>query len=385
LEDPDTAVRFAAIQWVGEERLTEFRGELDNALSAGPATSRLFGGYLAALERLDGVVREPSNEWALDQYIVRALNDPVTSPDVLRWSLRMLRTDHEALTRDRLEQFITGKDPQLQLEAVRTLRDGTLPERSAMLSQIASSERSSPTLRAEAIVGLSAQDGARSELLVQLAESNEAILRNEALRSLRGAKLSATQQERLAAVGKQDGARELVDRVLEPEIPFSRPQPEDIDGWLKLVNGDEGSPGDAAAGERIFFHANAAGCSRCHQIVGRGARIGPELTATTSQLTPQRLVESIVRPGKEIAPHFATWLLTTNSGKPLVGMLVKELATGEQTYVDSNGVLHEFKPGEIEARKPQATSIMPDGLAAQLTVQELRDLLAFLQAPESQQ
>ena len=62
-------------------------------------------------------------------------------------------------------------------------------------------------------------------------------------------------------------------------------------------------------------------------------------------------------------------------------MLVKELATGEQTYVDSNGELHEFKPGEIEARKPQSTSIMPDGLAAQLTVQEFRDLLAFLQSP----
>ncbi len=93
------------------------------------------------------------------------------------------------------------------------------------------------------------------------------------------------------------------------------------------------------------------------------------------------MLESIVRPSKEIAPHFATWLLTTSSGKPLVGMLVKELATGEQTYVDRDGVLHEFKPGEIEARKPQSTSIMPDGLAAQLTVQELRDLLAFLQAP----
>ncbi len=383
LHDPDTAVRFAAIQWVGEERLTEFRGELDSALAAGPATSRLFGGYLAALERLDGVVRKPSDEWALDQYIVRALNDPRTSAEVLRWSLRMLRPDHEALTRDRLAQFIGGNDPQLRLEAVRTLRDGKLAERGDMLARIAGGELYSPTLRAEAIVGLSARDDAQKALLIQLAESKEPILRDEALRSLRGGTFSTAQQERLTAIGLHDDARELVARVLHPDVAFLRPKPEDLDGWLKLVDECEGSPGDAAAGERIFFHANAAGCSRCHQIVGRGARIGPELTATTSQLTRQRLVESIVRPGKEIAPHFATWLLTTNSGKPLVGMLVKELATGEQTYVDSNGVLHEFKPGEIETRKPQAASIMPDGLAAQLTVQELRDLLAFLQAPVS--
>ncbi|HEX3727531.1 MAG TPA: PVC-type heme-binding CxxCH protein, partial [Pirellulales bacterium] len=60
LSDADTAVRFAAIQWVGEERLNDFRQPLVAALSAGPATARLFGGYLAALERLDGIARESS-------------------------------------------------------------------------------------------------------------------------------------------------------------------------------------------------------------------------------------------------------------------------------------------------------------------------------------
>ncbi len=275
LQDPDTAVRFAAIQWVGEERLTEFRGELDSALSAGPATSRLFGGYLAALERLDGVVREPSNEWALDQYIVRALDDPATSPEVLRWSLRMLRPDHEALTRERIEQFIAATDPKLQLEAVRTLRDGKLPQRGAMLARIAGSGQCAQSLRAEAIVGLSVQDEAQKELLIRLAQSNEPVLRNEALRSLRGGTFSAAERKALAAVGQQDDVRELAARVLEPNVPFARPRPDDLDGWLKLVNQGEGNAGDASAGERIFFHANAAGCSRCHQIVGRALALAP--------------------------------------------------------------------------------------------------------------
>ncbi|MEX2113486.1 MAG: PVC-type heme-binding CxxCH protein [Pirellulales bacterium] len=384
LQDSDTAVRFAAIQWVGEERLTEFRPELQTALTAGPATSRLFGGYLAALERLDGVVREPSDEWALDQYIVRALDDSATPPEVLRWSLRMLRPDHEALTLTRLEQFLASDETQLQLEAVRSMRDGHLAVRAVALSRIAGSDEYSDSLRAEAIVGLSHADAQQRALLIQLAKSGEPILRNEALRSLRGGVFSVDERQRLAEVAKQTDARELVERVLKPEAPFSRPKPEDLDGWLKLLDDREGRPGDAAAGERIFFHRGAAGCARCHQMVGRGARIGPELTATTSRLTRDRLVESIVRPSKEIAPHFATWLVGTSSGKPLVGMLVRELATGEQTYVDSNGELHEFKPGEIETRQPQSTSIMPDGLAAQLTIQEFRDLLAFLQSPSAE-
>ncbi len=381
LEDPDAAVRFAAIQWVGEERWVEYREMLEHAITAGPATSRLFGGYLAALERLDGLVREPSDEWALDQYIVRALDDPKTPPDVLRWSLRMLRPDHESLTMARLEPFLESDDSRLRLEAVRTLRDGQLPERSAALARIAGDSSYDSNLRAEAIVGLSAQDETQRMLLVELAESADPLLRQESLRSLRGGTFSPDERKRLEALGAEESLRELVDRVLRPDVPFSRPKPDDLDGWLKLAGASEGVAADATAGERIFFHRGAAGCARCHQIVGRGARVGPELTATTSQLSKARLVESIVRPGKEIAPHFATWLLTTSSGKPLVGMLVKELATGEQTYVDSNGELHEFKPGEIEAREPQTTSIMPDGLAAQLTVQEFRDLLAFLQSP----
>ena len=92
-------------------------------------------------------------------------------------------------------------------------------------------------------------------------------------------------------------------------------------------------------------------------------------------------MESILRPAKEVAPHFATWLVTDKSGKTISGMLVKELATGEQTYADQKGELHEFGTGEIENRKLQSTSIMPEGLAEQLTLTELRDLLAYLQSP----
>jgi putative heme-binding domain-containing protein len=107
--------------------------------------------------------------------------------------------------------------------------------------------------------------------------------------------------------------------------------------------------------------------------------VGPELTATAGTLARERLIDSILRPGKEIAPHFTSWLVISKSGKSLVGMLVKEEADGKQTYADNKGELHEFQPGEIESRKVQPTSIMPDGLAQQLTVREFRDLLAYLQ------
>ena len=377
-------MRFAAVQWVGEERLTAFRSGLADALAAGPASSRLFGGYLASLERLDGVVRTPDDEWAGEQYIVRALEDPATTQEVRRWALRMLRPDHPQLSIDRLREWAASSDAALQREAVRTLRDSLHPQRTALLSQIAADEKHSLSLRAEAIVGLSGDDSATRLLLVSIAKKDEPALRDEALRSLRGSRLEVNERQELERVARQQpAAAELVERVLNPEVLPARPQPDDLAGWQLLLDGSDGKAhGDAAAGERIFFHARAAGCSRCHQISGRGERVGPELTATAGALSRGRLVESIIRPSKEIAPQFSSWTIVTTNGKTLVGMLVKEEATGEQTYADQKGELFRFKVGEVESRQAQALSIMPDGLPQLMTVQEFRDLVAFLQSQQ---
>ncbi len=387
LRDSDANVRFAAVQWVGEERLRAFRGGLSDALAAGPASSRLFGGYLAALERLDGVVRTADDEWAGEQYIVRALEDPATSPEVRRWALRMLRPDHPLLSIERLRQFVTSGDAALQREAVRTLRDSHHSDRLALLSQIAADAQYPMSLRAEAIVGLSGDEAQTRAQLVSLVAIGEPALRDEALRSLRGAPLSDQEKATLAQVARdRTSTAELVERVLNPGAAAKRPAPDDQEGWLALIGSPESdTQGNAEAGERIFFHARSAGCSRCHQIAGRGARVGPELTATAGTLSRERLIESIVRPSKEIAPQFSAWTIHTTAGKTLVGMLVKEEATGEQTYSDQKGDLFRFKPGEIESRQAQAVSIMPDGLPQLLTVQEFRDLLAFLQSPQSPQ
>ncbi len=113
-------------------------------------------------------------------------------------------------------------------------------------------------------------------------------------------------------------------------------------------------------------------------MAGRGGRIGPDLTTTTRTLTRERLVDSILRPSKEIAPMFVPWTIVTEDGRALAGMLVSQAVNGELTYANDKGELFRLKPSEIESRHPSAKSIMPDGLSNTLTVQEFRDLLAFL-------
>jgi len=137
--------------------------------------------------------------------------------------------------------------------------------------------------------------------------------------------------------------------------------------------------GDPAAGERIFFHSRAAGCYRCHQVDGRGGRIGPELSTAARQLDRAKLIEAIVAPSKEIAPRFVPWTIVTAEGKVLTGMLVSEAVSGEQSYADAEGRLFVLRPEQIDQRAPHDKSIMPDNMARQLTAGEFRDLLAYLQ------
>lgn len=47
---------------------------------------------------------------------------------------------------------------------------------------------------------------------------------------------------------------------------------------------------------------------------------------------------------------------------------------------ESSGVLHELKRSDIEERRRQESSAMPDGIAGNLTPGQLADLVAYLQS-----
>jgi putative membrane-bound dehydrogenase-like protein len=378
MADPDPDVRFLAIEWVGEERLARYRDDLVKTLASGASTRLLFESVLAALERIDVGVKEFHQEFAGEEYVAKVLLDPKMPANVRRRALRMLRPDHPALTLDRLKIWIDDDQLGLRLEAVRTLRDGALADRTPLLSRIARDETMPVGVRAEAIVGLTGDDDATRKLLLDLAAGPEPTLRREALRSLRGATLTADRRSRLADAAKgDDDATQLLAMLDGHADPLRRPANTDLDAWLKLVAG----PGDPAAGGRIFFHPRGAGCYRCHQVDGRGGRLGPDLSETGRALTLPRLVQSILEPSREVAPRFVSWLVEKNDGTTLTGALIDESPLGDQTYATREGKAVILPAADVAARKALPTSIMPDDLARTLTPRELRDLIAFLRRP----
>ncbi|MGC8642465.1 MAG: PVC-type heme-binding CxxCH protein [Isosphaeraceae bacterium] len=328
LDDPDPTIRFAAIQWVGEERLAKHRPRLMRELAAGKTTRQVFEGTLAALEMLDARKRAPSEEVSGEEYIAALLKDSQTSPAVIRRGLRMLRPDHPVLTVSLLQEFLDAPDPAIRLEAIRTLGSGSLPGRFEILSKIANDGHESESLRAWARLGL--------------AERN--------------AGSPAT-----ASAAKTDP---------------SRPPVQDLDAWLKKLEGKA----DAAEGERIFYHPRGPGCYRCHQVDGRGGRAGPDLTRLAKGMDRRRLVQSILQPSLEIAPQFVAWSVARTDGTVFSGVLLGESSEGMLMFADGDGKRIDVKPSEIDERKPQPTSIMPDNVTQTLSPREFRDLLAFLLA-----
>ncbi len=378
LADPDATIRFAAIQWVGEEGLASYRPKLEAAVTTGAVSKLLFEGYLATLEALDGVVPQKNSNSDGQDRVAALVSNSKTPPAILKRAIRVLRPDHPTLTIARFETLLQASDLDVRTEAIRSLRDSRHGDRFRILSELARNKSLPENLRAEAIVGLAGGSDPILRDLLKLAASEHGAIRYEAIRSLRGAKIDEADQKRLATTFENDpeAANLLSTLNSESRQPAVPENAQAIDTWLARLK----TPGDASSGERLFFHPKGPGCYNCHEIDGRGGKIGPELSATGRTLDTRRLVESIAFPSKEVAPAFVPWLIERADGTTTTGLLIGETIDGKQTYADATGKIFHIKPGEVSERRPHDKSIMPDGLLLRMTEREFRDLIAFLKS-----
>ncbi len=392
LDDADPAIRQAAIQWVAEERLHEFENRLQASAAKAPVTRELFESLLAARPMLAGTVRNPRQEVSGEDYVSAVVVNGSQPAAFRALGLRLLRPDHKALTPDRLARFLADSDPDLRREAARTLRLRTDSPAQILLRRLASDPAQAAGLRADAIAGLAASNGTDETQRVLVAALADPALQRDAIRSLRGAILTPELQTRLETWWKGQGAKDLTAaRELAAQLELTHvaakdsarakelkhaatPRPSQPADWARLAE----QPGDAFAGERIFFHSQGPRCYTCHRVGGRGGNIGPDLTTIGGSLTTAKLADSILAPSREIAPQFANWLLVTRDGKTHSGVIVEEGPNSTVTLADNQGKLTIVPRTEIEERRALPGSIMPDNLIELLTPQDWMDLLAFL-------
>ena len=325
LADPDPLIHFAAIQWVGEQRLDEFRPQLLAVLASSAATRNLFEATLAALERLDDKVRGPRDEVAGEEFIAALLRDPKTPPAVLERGLRMLRSDHPVLTLDRLRRFMTGKSEAVAIEAVRALGQSSLPGLCG-LDQPGGGPKAPVPLRAEAIAGMADDAASRRQVLLSLATATWPRCARSRCATCEGSRSPPRNRRQCERQRGDIASLELLES-LGGAASVVRPPVADVDAWLARLEG----PAEPAAGERVFFHPKGPGCFRCHQVNGRGGRAGPDLSTLAAGMDRRRLVESILTPSKEIAPQFVAWSVARTDGTVFTGVVLEQTPEGRSS------------------------------------------------------
>ncbi|MFN0050774.1 MAG: HEAT repeat domain-containing protein [Planctomycetales bacterium] len=137
------------------------------------------------------------------------------------------------------------------------------------------------------------------------------------------------------------------------------------------------STGQADRGRELFFNAEKTLCVKCHRLGDQGGRIGPDLTGVGSRFARMHLIESILEPGRTIAPSYETLTVELSSGRVVSGVRVSETET-HLTLGDDQGKLHEISQSDVEHRAALTRSNMPDGLEKRLTDAEFVDLVTFL-------
>ena len=90
-----------------------------------------------------------------------------------------------------------------------------------------------------------------------------------------------------------------------------------------------------------------------------------------------QLIQSLLEPSREIAPPYINWTLETDAGLVVSGLLVRE-DNGKTIVANPEGLLTELSNSQSVTRIPQTVSIMPDKLHEYVTLQELCELIAFL-------
>lgn len=136
--------------------------------------------------------------------------------------------------------------------------------------------------------------------------------------------------------------------------------------------------GDARRGREVFL-GNKANCTACHTVQGQGGQVGPDLSKIGAVRGGRDLLEAIVFPSASFARGYEPYLVTTRAGRTFSGILRQQ--TAEAIYlVTSDRSELRVQRQEVETLEPGKVSIMPQGLDAQLSQQELVDLIAFLQA-----
>ena len=129
---------------------------------------------------------------------------------------------------------------------------------------------------------------------------------------------------------------------------------------------------DATLGAMVFEKS----CANCHQLGGKGAKIGPQLDGVGIRGL-DRLLEDVLDPNRNVDQAFRLTTLSLKNGQVVFGLVLKE--EGEVVVLaDQKGKEVRVEKSKIDERTLSQQSPMPANLADEIKEADFYHLMAYL-------
>ena len=134
------------------------------------------------------------------------------------------------------------------------------------------------------------------------------------------------------------------------------------------------SPGNPAAGRAVFEEY----CQRCHVFGAIGTQVGPDLSTLSSRFKKTDVLEAILWPSKTISDQYDSQIIETMDGYIINCIITRETATAVQVVTGELDRPFVIARDNIMSQRASQISIMPEGMADQMTPEDLSNLVAFV-------
>ncbi|HTD66982.1 MAG TPA: PVC-type heme-binding CxxCH protein [Candidatus Limnocylindria bacterium] len=229
-------------------------------------------------------------------------------------------------------------------------------------------------------------DSRAADALVKLARDTDENIRNAALTSApRHAKAMLAQVETLPP---EDVARRIIPMLkklkanppaLAPKTTFvertntmSSAQRAEREKILARYTDVARLKGGAQNGT-LLYQQN---CAQCHRLRGEGLEVGPDLGMMSAKPIEQ-LVQAILDPNAAMETRYQNFTATTKDGHDISGIIIAETPT-TLTLRAPNKADETILRAELKELTASGLSLMPEGLEAAFTPQQLADLIAYI-------
>ncbi len=130
---------------------------------------------------------------------------------------------------------------------------------------------------------------------------------------------------------------------------------------------------NATNGKAIF----ASNCAVCHKANGEGLDFGPALSEIGSKYAKDAMLKAIVYPSEGISFGYEGWVLKMKDGSDMVGIMASKTKTEIELKMPG-GMVQKLKTSSVKSMEQMKVSMMPAGLHASMSAQEMADLLSYL-------